>query len=78
VAALARPASDGPSVLELHGRVVSLGGERAVAGVERGDAGDELAAEQLGVRLADRLLGEGAADILVEVRSRTGPVVSEP
>jgi hydroxymethylbilane synthase len=78
VAALAGPASSESGVLELHGRVVSLGGEIAVAGVERGDAGDELSAEQLGVRLADRLLGEGAADILAEVRSRTGPMVSEP
>jgi hypothetical protein len=65
-------------VLELRGRVVSLGGERVVEGVERGKAGDESSAELLGVRLADRLLGDGGAEILAQVRTAAAPVVSEP
>ena len=64
--------------LRLHGRVVSLGGERggrragtiAVAGEDEADA--------LGRALAERLLDEGAASILAEVRAGTAPVVSEP
>ena len=60
------------------GRLVSLGGERAVEGVERGTAGDESSAELLGVRLADRLLGDGGAEILAQVRTAAAPVVSEP
>jgi len=78
VAALAGPVPGGSGVLELRGRVVSLGGERAVEGVERGTAGDESSAELLGVRLADRLLGDGGAEILTQVRTATGPAVSEP
>ena len=65
-------------VLELRGRLVSLGGERAVEGVERRVVGDESTAELLGVRLADRLLAQGGAEILAQVRTATGPVVSEP
>jgi hydroxymethylbilane synthase len=78
VGALAGPAPHESGVLELRGRVVSLGGERAVEDVERGTAGDESSAELLGGRLADRLLAEGAADILAQVRTATGPAVSEP
>ncbi len=78
VGALAVPVPGESGALELRGRVVSLGGERAVEGTERGKAGDEPAAERLGVRLADRLLAEGGAEILAQVRTATGPAVSEP
>jgi hydroxymethylbilane synthase len=78
VGALAGPVPAEPGALELRARVVSLGGERAVDGVERGTAGDEPSAELLGVRLADRLLAEGGAEILAQVRTGTGPVISEP
>ena len=77
VAALARPAS-GSNRLELHGRVVSLGGEHAVEGVDRGEAADEMAAERIGWQLAERLLAEGGAEILAQVRAGTAPVITEP
>lgn len=66
------------SRLQLRGRVISLGGERAVEGREAGPAGNEVAAEALGTALAERLLAEGAAAILAEVRATAAPVVSEP
>jgi hydroxymethylbilane synthase len=64
--------------LRLHGRVVSLRGERAVEGVESGAVADERAAEALGAALAERLLHEGAASILAEVRAVAVPAVPEP
>jgi hydroxymethylbilane synthase len=78
VAALARRTSDRGDGLELHGRLVSLGGERAVEGVEQGEAGDEAAAERIGLRLAERLLGQGGAEILAEVRAAAAPAITEP
>jgi hydroxymethylbilane synthase len=64
--------------LRLHGRVVSLRGERAVEGVETGAVADERAADALGAALAERLLDEGAASILAEVRAGAVPAVPEP
>lgn len=78
VGALAGPVPGDSGAIELRGRVVSLGGERAVDGAERGIALDEASAELLGVRLADRLLADGGAEILAQVRSMSGPPVSEP
>ena len=70
---------DGPSSsLQLRGRVISLGGERAVEGREAGPAMDEAAAAGIGTALAERLLAEGAATILAEVRAAVAPVVTEP
>ena len=66
------------SRLRLRGRVISLGGESAVEGREAGPAGSEMAAEALGTTLAERLLAEGAATILAEVRAAVAPVVTEP
>jgi hydroxymethylbilane synthase len=68
---------EGPS-LRLRGRVVAVQGERMVEGEELGSARDEKEAEALGSRLADRLLLQGAAEILVEARSVIAPAVSEP
>lgn len=76
VAALATTASG--NEIELRGRVVSLGGERAVEGVERRPASDEAEAEAIGVRLAERLLMDGGARILSEVRAASAPAVPEP
>jgi hydroxymethylbilane synthase len=76
VAAHAEP--DAAGRLRLHGRVVSLGGERGVEGVETGAAADEEQAAELGVALAERLLGDGAASILAEVRAAVAPAVPEP
>ena len=46
------------AALRLHGRVVSLGGERAVEGIETGAAADEERGRRaLGIALAERLLG---------------------
>jgi hydroxymethylbilane synthase len=64
--------------LRLHGRVVSLQGDRLVEGRQAGVAADENEAAALGSALADRLLSEGASEILVEVRSAVAPTVSEP
>jgi hydroxymethylbilane synthase len=75
VAALAT-VSDG--ILTLYGRVVSLGGERAVEGVESGPAVNDQAAEAVGVALAERLLDDGAEEILAMVRSQSAPAVPEP
>jgi hydroxymethylbilane synthase len=64
--------------VRLHGRVVALGGERAVEGVETGSGSDERSAERVGVALAERLLGEGADRILAAVRTESAPAVPEP
>jgi len=64
--------------LHLHGRVVALGGERGVEGQDASAAGDEQAADALGVRLAERLLEQGARSILAEVRATAAPTVPEP
>ena len=69
---------DAEGRLRLQGRVVSLGGERGVEGVETDVAADEVEADALGVALAERLLEEGAASILAEVRAGSVPVVPEP
>jgi hydroxymethylbilane synthase len=66
------------SRLRLRGRVISLGGESAVEGREAGPATNEAAAVALGTTLAERLLAEGAAAILAEVRGAAAPVVTEP
>jgi hydroxymethylbilane synthase len=67
----------GPA-LRLHGRVVSLRGDKMVEGRETGVVGDENEAGALGSALADRLLAQGASEILVEVRSAVAPAVTEP
>jgi hydroxymethylbilane synthase len=64
--------------LRLYGRVVSLGGERGVEGQELALARDAAEADQLGVRLAERLLDDGAGEILAQVRASVAPVVPEP
>jgi hypothetical protein len=58
--------------------VISLGGDRIAEGGERGLVQTPQDAERLGSSLAERLLGEGAAGILAEVRAGVVPVVSEP
>ena len=56
--------------LRLHGRVVSLDGEPPVEGRGIRHRMHEVAdAEELGTALAERLLEEGAAEILAEVRA---------
>jgi hydroxymethylbilane synthase len=67
----------GPA-LRLHGRVISLDGDRKVEGQEQGKASAEAEAESLGVRLAERLLRSGAAEILSELRGASVPLVPEP
>lgn len=79
VAAYAELAGRGADArLLLRGRVVSLLGERSVEGREGGPAGDEAQADAMGVTLAERLLAEGAAEILAEVRAGTAAPVPEP
>jgi hydroxymethylbilane synthase len=64
--------------LRLHGRVVSLEGERSVEGEDGGEVRAESDADLIGTRLAERLLDEGAAAILSEVRASGARAVSEP
>jgi hydroxymethylbilane synthase len=64
--------------LHLHGRVVSLRGERGVEGEDSAPVRDEQEADDLGARLAERLLQEGASSILAEVRAAAAPTVPEP
>jgi hydroxymethylbilane synthase len=77
VGAYAQLSSSGKSV-ELHGRVVSIGGETLVEGRETAQAGNENESAALGVRLADWLLAEGADAILAGVRGAGAPAVPEP
>jgi hydroxymethylbilane synthase len=76
VAAHATLGEDGQA--RLHGRVVSLRGERAVEGIETGLVRAHADADALGERLAERLLDDGAAEILAEVRAAAVPAVPEP
>jgi hydroxymethylbilane synthase len=79
VAALATlESAAGETALLLRGRVISLGGDRMVEARERALVRTPEDAERLGAALAERLLGEGAGDILAGVRAGLVPVVSEP
>jgi hydroxymethylbilane synthase len=69
---------DDKMTLHLHGRVISLGGEVVVEGHETAEAHDESSAGAVGDRLADRLLNDGAAEILADTRAAVTPVISEP
>jgi hydroxymethylbilane synthase len=75
VAAHARLEGD---TLRLHGRVVSLRGERGIEGLEAAPVRDERAADALGMVLAERLLDDGADAILAEVRATGAPAAGEP
>ena len=71
VAALAVLADD---TLRLHGRVIALDGSRLAEGRESARIHEVPDAEQLGTALAERLIREGAAEILAEVRAAHAPV----
>jgi hydroxymethylbilane synthase len=68
----------GGSLLRLHGRVIALDGGSMVEGRESGPVPDEESAVELGTALAERLLAQGADDILADVRSAPAPRVTEP
>ena len=76
VAALA--VLDDSGTLRLHGRVIALDGSRMAEGRAAGAAPDAGAAERLGHALAERLLGEGAGEILADIRAGAAPAVPEP
>lgn len=76
VAALATPGERGR--LRLDGRVIALDGSRMSEGREEAVVGDIAEAERLGSTLAERLLAEGAGEILAEVRGGAAPAVPEP
>ncbi len=63
VAALATISSE---QLTLRGRVIARDGSRVVEGTEVGNAVD---AKQIGEALADKLRGEGAAELIAEARN---------
>jgi hydroxymethylbilane synthase len=73
-----REASGTEPTLRLRGRVISLAGDKKVEGEAHGSPRTEAEADALGAGLAERLLKEGAAEILVEVRSAAAPAVAEP
>jgi hydroxymethylbilane synthase len=75
VAALALQAG---GTLRLHGRVISVDGSRMIEGQEAAPIGEVADAERLGEGLAERLIREGAAEILAEVRAGHVPSVTEP
>ncbi len=66
------------AALRLHGRVISLDGRRMAEGHEAGTIREVAEAERLGVALAERLVGQGADEILSEVRAARAPSVTEP
>jgi hydroxymethylbilane synthase len=68
----------GQTELRLHGRIVSLLGERAVEGHASAADADQDAAATLGTSLAEQLLVRGGAEILAGVRGSPQPVVTEP
>jgi hydroxymethylbilane synthase len=68
----------GGSLLRLHGRVIALDGGSMVEGRESGPVPDEESAVELGTALAERLLAQGADDILADVRGAPAPRVTEP
>jgi hydroxymethylbilane synthase len=78
VAALAVIETGAEPVLGLQGRVVSIHGDKTVSGEAKISIVSEAVAVELGTALAERLLSEGAAAILTEVRSSVVPAVSEP
>ncbi len=76
VAALA--ALETGDTLRLHGRVIALDGSRMAEGHTSGRIREVNDAEQMGAALADRLIREGAGEILAEVRAGHAPSVTEP
>ena len=78
VAAYAELQAGAPPSVRLHGRVVSLLGDRMVEGRESRAAVNVTEAAELGSVLADRLLAQGASDILAQVRSAVTPGITEP
>ncbi len=64
--------------LRLHGRVIALDGSRMAEGHASGRIAQVGEAEQMGAALAERLIREGAGDILAEVRAGHAPSVTEP
>ena len=79
VAAYARQYRHGSgSRLRLDGRVIALSGENMAEGTEEAVVRDEAHAAELGTVLAERLLENGAAAILSEVRAAAAPAVTEP
>jgi hydroxymethylbilane synthase len=64
--------------VRLRGRVIALDGSRTAEGHESGPIRDSSDAERLGASLAERLIREGAAEILAQVRAAHAPSVTEP
>jgi len=61
------------STVRLHGRVVSLDGRQMAEGRHAGEATDAATAAAIGAALAERLLGEGAREILASIRPAPVP-----
>lgn len=61
------------STVRLHGRVVSLDGRHMAEGHHAGVAADAVSAAAIGAALAERLLGEGAREILAAIRPAPVP-----
>jgi hydroxymethylbilane synthase len=78
VAAYANLRTGARQVLHLHGRVISHDGREQIEGHQVGPALVEEEAIALGALLAERVLREGAREILAESRSGPAPTVPEP
>jgi hydroxymethylbilane synthase len=78
VAAYADLRTGARTVLHLHGRVVSHDGREQIEGHQVGPVLVEQDAAALGALLAERLLKEGAREILAASRTGPAPVVGEP
>ena len=73
-----KPAADLQRLGGDLGRVLVVGGKAAAEGYESASVVDEVTAAELGTRLAERLLREGAERILSEVRMAAVPLIGEP
>jgi hydroxymethylbilane synthase len=64
--------------LRLRGRVIALDGSRMAEGNESAPIREVSDAERLGASLGERLIREGAGEILAQVRAAPAPSVTEP
>jgi hydroxymethylbilane synthase len=77
IGAYAERLGDHESAMHLHGRVISPDGRTMVEGHQTGPMSDAESAAQVGMLLADELLGQGAGGILADARTEA-PAVPEP
>jgi hydroxymethylbilane synthase len=77
IGAYAERLGDHDSAVHLHGRVISTDGRTMVEGHQTASVSNAEGAARLGALLADELLAQGAARVLVDARTGA-PAVPEP